>query len=82
MIEEFLISHGLDFLDLIVHTWFSTIPIVSITSKLNTYLPIISGVLSDLYYFIPKDLFVTFAGYALGFMIVRIILAIINLIWW
>lgn len=38
--------------------------------------------LSNLMYFVPKDLLVTIAGVLIAVTVARIILAIINLVWW
>ena len=82
MLEELFLTKGLGLLDLIFHTWFETIPIVSITTHLNEYLPILRGIMSDVFYFLPRSIFLVFIGYIVGFMLVRIILSIVNLIWW
>lgn len=41
----------------------------------------IKDILADVYYFFPRDLILVAIGYATAFLVFRIILSIINLIW-
>ena len=82
MISSLALESVLEFLDFIFHSIFVSDPTVNLVTKLSTYLPLLNQYIANVYFFFPKELFVSFVGIAFGFLFARIILAIINLIWW
>ena len=51
-------------------------------SNITSWTAYMSGVVANVYYFIPRSIVLPLIFLVLGFVVLRIVLAIVNLIWW
>lgn len=82
MLEEFGLTHFMQFLDHIFAWSLNNSMISGTVIRVSQYSAILEGYLSDLYFFFPRDLLLFFASFMVSLMFIRILLSCINLAWW
>lgn len=82
MLEEFAFTEFMQVLDHVFSWILNNNLLTGIPIKVSQYAPILQGILSDVYFFFPKDILLFFAELVFAFIFIRIVLACVNLAWW